>query len=71
MLKTICQYAYKLFKCTYTFLWTYCVKKRCNLDAIIYNKITSIVNIIRSKLFTVISIVYKYGTLENVCYIYT
>ena len=33
----------------------------CNLDAIIYNKITSIVNVIRLKLFTLISIVYKYG----------
>ena len=26
--------------------------KKCNLDAIIYNKITSIVNVIRLKLFT-------------------
>ena len=31
-----------------------------NLDAIIYNKITSIVNVIRLKLFTLISIVNKY-----------
>ena len=53
---------YKLYECTYTCA---CInihillKKRCNLDAIIYNQITSIVNVIRLKLFTLISIVNK------------
>ena len=42
---------------TYSLKW-------CNLDAFIYNKITPIVNVIRLKLFTLISIVYKYGTLD-------
>ena len=36
------------------------LQKLCNLDAIIYNKITSIVNVIRLKLFTLISIVNKH-----------
>ena len=50
-------------------MYIFC-KKRCNLDAIIYNKIRSIVNVIRLKLFILINIVYKYGTIDNVYYIY-
>ena len=34
------------------------------------SKITSIVNVIKLKLFTLISIVYKYGTLDIIIYIY-
>ena len=49
--------------------------KRFNLDAIIYDKITSIVNIIRIKLFTLISIVNKQGRLyilyNNCIHVYT
>ena len=45
---------------THVHVYTYSVKQ-CNLDAIIYNKITSIVNVIRLMLFTVISIVNKQG----------
>ena len=43
---------------THVHVYTYSVKQ-CNLDAIIYNKIMSIVNVIRLKLFTLISIVNK------------
>ena len=52
------------YECTYTCACIiHILYKQCNLDAIIYNKITSIVNVIRLKLFTLISIVYKYGTV--------
>ena len=53
------QYGNMIIQVMSTCLCTYSVKW-CNLDAIIYNKITSIVNVIRLKLFTLISIVYKY-----------
>ena len=43
---------------THVHVYTYSVKQ-CNLDAIIYKKIMSIVNVIRLKLFTLISIVNK------------
>ena len=43
--------------------------KWCNLDAIIYYKNASIVIVIRLKLFTLINIVYKYDTLDNVYYL--
>ena len=45
---------------THVHVYTHSVKK-INLDAIIYDKITSIVNVIKLKLFTLISIVYKGG----------
>ena len=45
-------------ECTYTWACTYSVK-RWHLDATIYNNITSILNLIRLKLFTLISIVNK------------
>ena len=47
-------------------MYIFCKNGVIYLDAIIYNKITSIVNVIRLKLFTLISIVYKYGTIFNV-----
>ena len=37
----------------------------------ILGRYASIVNVIRLNLFTLISIVYKYGTIDNVYYIYT
>ena len=46
-------------------MYIFC-KKWCNLDAIIYNKITSIVNVIRLKLLTHNYLHwYKYGTVDN------
>ena len=52
----------------YIYIIIYSVKW-CNLDAIIYYKNASIVNVIRLKLFTLINIVYKYDTLDNVYYL--
>ena len=47
-------------------MYIFC-KNQCNLNAVIYNKITSFVKVIRLKLLlTLISIVYKYGTLDNI-----
>ena len=46
---------------THVHVYTYSVKKRCNLDTIIYNKVTYC-HVIRLKLmFTLISIVNKQG----------
>ena len=53
----ICVQAIIMSVHTQVHVYTYTV----NLDAIIYNKITSIVNVIILKLFTLISIVNKQG----------
>ena len=46
-------------------------KKWCNLDAIIYNKITSIVNVIKLKLFTLKALCTSMATeIMYVYYIY-
>ena len=57
------------YECTYTCACIY----QCNLDAIIYNKITSIVNVTRLKLFTLISIVnmHVYYINNNCINVYT